>query len=149
MKCVCHSAHLCTSEAYTNLPRPCEDLSRNIYSFLKCSSKRMSELQQFQKFLDIKPHRLLHPSQTRWLSLGAVVSCLLEQWDAVKLYFTDTYLSQKLVSSEHIYKRLNDPFMKLYYLFLDWILPMFNKFVNFFKITYIINTHTYLIFNFF
>ncbi|XP_022182197.1 uncharacterized protein LOC111042013 isoform X3 [Myzus persicae] len=133
MKCVCHSAHLCVSEACKYLPRSCEDLARNIYNFLKSSSKRQSELKQFQRFMDIEPHKMLHPSQTRWLSLGAVVSRLLEQWDALKLFFTDTYLSQRLIATEHIYQNLNDPFMKLYYYFLDWILPMFNKFNSFFQ----------------
>lgn len=129
MKCVCHSAHLCVSEACKYLPRSCEDLARNIYNFLKNSSKRQSELKQFQRFMDIEPHKILHPSQTRWLSLSAVVSRLLEQWEALKLYFTETYLAQRLIATELIYKNLNDPFMKLFYYFLDWILPMFNKLV--------------------
>jgi len=77
MKCVCHSAHLCVSEACKNLPRSCEDLARKIFNFLKSSSKRQSELKQFQRFMNIKSHKMLHPSQTRWLSLGAVVSRLL------------------------------------------------------------------------
>lgn len=55
MKCVCHSAHLCVSEACKYLPRSCEDLARNIYNFLKTSSKRKSELKQFQRFMDIEP----------------------------------------------------------------------------------------------
>lgn len=129
LKCVCHSAHLCVSEACKYLPRACEDLARNIYHFLKSSSKRQSELLQFQKFMDIEPHEILHPSQTRWLSLGAVVSRILEQWAALLLYFTDSYPSQRLISTEHIYLSLMDPFMKLYYHFLDWIIPIFNKYV--------------------
>lgn len=129
MKCVCHSAHLCVSEACKYLPRSCEDLARNIYNFLKSSSKRQSELVQFQRFMDIEPHKILHLSQTRWLSLGAVVSRLLEQWEALKLYFADAYLAQRLIATEQIYHNLNDPFIKLFYYFLDWILPMFNKLV--------------------
>jgi len=130
MKCVCHSAHLCASEACRHLPRSCEDMARNIFNFLKSSSKRHCELEQFQTFLNLDPHRMLHPSQTRWLSLTAVVTRILEQWEALKLYFTDTYLSQRLVSSEHIYNALNDPFMKLFYQFLEWALPKFTRFVN-------------------
>jgi len=65
MKCVCHSARLCVSEACKYLPRSCEDLARNIYNFLKSSSKRQSELVQFQRFMDIEPQKILHPSQTR------------------------------------------------------------------------------------
>ncbi len=65
IKCVCHSAHLCASEACKTLPRRCEDLAREVYNFFKCSSKHQSEFVQFQCFLHLKPHKMLHPSQTR------------------------------------------------------------------------------------
>ncbi|XP_050066483.1 uncharacterized protein LOC126555629 [Aphis gossypii] len=133
MKCVCHSAHLCASEACKQLPRALEDMARNIFNFLKSSSKRQAELKQFQMFLNLKPHKMLHPSQTRWLSLIAVVSRILEQWDSLKLYFTDTYLSQRLISTETIYYGLNDPFMKLGFLFLNWSLPLFTRFNMYFQ----------------
>lgn len=32
-KCVCHSLHLCASEACKVLPRQCEDLAREVYGF--------------------------------------------------------------------------------------------------------------------
>jgi len=86
-------------------------MARNIFNFLKSSSKGYCELEQFQTFLNVDPRRMLHPSQTRWLSLTAVVTRILEQWEALKLYFTDTYLSQRLVSSEHIYNALNEQFV--------------------------------------
>lgn len=44
LKCICHSLHLCASEACKMLPRRCEDLARNIYGFFKNSSKRQVEL---------------------------------------------------------------------------------------------------------
>ncbi|KAL5246128.1 hypothetical protein ACI65C_013536 [Semiaphis heraclei] len=109
MKCVCHSAHLCASEA------------------CKRSSKRQCEFSQFQTFLNLDPHKILHPSQTRWLSLTAVVDRVIEQWDALRLYFLDTVLVQRLLSTEHILAALNDPFMKLFYYFLQWALPKFTS----------------------
>lgn len=107
----------------------CEDLARNVYNHLKSSAKRQSNLMMFQKYLELKPHKILHPSQTRWLSLVAVVERLLEQWEALKLYFNDTYLSEKLIITEHIFHALHDPFIKLYYLFLEWALPKFTRLV--------------------
>ncbi|KAF0720235.1 Dimer Tnp hAT domain-containing protein [Aphis craccivora] len=73
MKCICHSLHLCASEACKQLPRKTEDLARDIHNFMKSSSKRQAQLAQFQKFLDLDVHKILHPSQTRLLSLIAVV----------------------------------------------------------------------------
>jgi len=72
LKCVCHSAHLCASEACKSLPRSVEDLARNIYNFFKSSAKRQCQFYAFQEFVNVVPHKILHPSQTRWLSLMIV-----------------------------------------------------------------------------
>lgn len=133
LKCICHSAHLCASEACKKIPRSCEDMARNIFNFLHSSAKRKNSLKQFQLFMDLKPKKILHPSQTRWLSLEAVVNRILEQREALRLYFNDTYLDQKLLSTEQIYNSLNDKFIKLYFLFLSWILPKFNEFNKYFQ----------------
>ncbi|XP_011858405.1 PREDICTED: uncharacterized protein LOC105555964 [Vollenhovia emeryi] len=124
-KCICHSLHLCASEACKALPRTCEDLARNVYNFFKASAKRQSDFIRFQFLLNLKIHRLLHPSQTRWLSVLAVVSRLLEQWEGLKLYFAEKLVSEKLLSVEQIYNALNDPLIHLFYLFLEWVLPKF------------------------
>lgn len=127
MKCICHSFALCASQACLKLPRFVEDLARDVYSYFSCSPKRMGSLEEFQAFVKVKPHKLLHPSQTRWLSLHMVVSRLLEQYDALKLYFVDAVLSEKLLACEDILKKLNDPTTKLYLYFLDFVLPIFNS----------------------
>ncbi|XP_050311331.1 E3 SUMO-protein ligase KIAA1586-like [Anthonomus grandis grandis] len=79
-KCICHSLHLCASEACKVLPRHCEDLARNIFSFFKHSSKRQAQLLEFQEFCQVEPHKILRPSQTRWFSLLMVVNRIIEQW---------------------------------------------------------------------
>lgn len=67
--CVCHSFHLCSSAAAHQLPRSLEDLIRSIYNYFSHSSNRSAKLREFQVFVQLKPHKILHPSQTRWLSL--------------------------------------------------------------------------------
>lgn len=69
----------------------------------------------------LEPLKMLHPSQTRWLSLIAVVERVLNQWDALKLYFAKTWLDEKLIAMEIIVNNLSDPFMKLHFNFLVWI----------------------------
>ncbi|XP_050293630.1 zinc finger BED domain-containing protein 5-like [Anthonomus grandis grandis] len=111
IKCVCHSFALCASYACEKIRNSVEKLVRNIFSFLQYSYKRQ---QEFQKFLTIKPHKLLQPSQTRWLSLNAVVVKVIEQFDALKLYFRiEAFESQSLGASE-IHTALSDPTAKLY-----------------------------------
>lgn len=67
--CVCHSFHLCASAAANKLPKSIEDFARSIYNHFSNSSKRIEELAEYQVFVDLKPHKMLRPSQTRWLSL--------------------------------------------------------------------------------
>lgn len=108
MKCICHSIHLCCSEACKRLPRRCEDLARNICNFFSHSCKRQSQFVQFQQFSTIKVHKL-------------------------KLFFTDKWRSEKLICAENIYLQLNDPFTKAYFYFLEWILPKFTSLNQFFQ----------------
>ena len=87
MKCICHLFALCASYACLKLSRSIEDLARDVYSYFQCSPKRICQLKEFQNFVKVKPHKLLHPSQTRWLSLHMAVSRLLEQYDALRLFY--------------------------------------------------------------
>lgn len=125
MKCICHSLHLVCSEACKMLPRRCEELARHIYSFFSHSSKRQSQFYQFQNFLLVKDHKMLHPSATRWLSLLSVVIRIVEQWDALRLFFSEKWLKEKLIGTQIIYEQLNDPFTKAFFYFLEWVLPKF------------------------
>lgn len=64
IKCICHSLHLCASDAAKQLPSDCEMLARAIYNYFKLSSKRQSELKDFQMFADTEVHKILRPAQT-------------------------------------------------------------------------------------
>ncbi|XP_039969719.1 uncharacterized protein LOC120781553 [Bactrocera tryoni] len=87
MKGICHSFNLCASYACEKLPRGVEDFCRDVYNHVQNSPKRIGDFKTFQAFTNIKPHKLLHPSHTRWLSLIEVVNRFLEQLPAIKLYF--------------------------------------------------------------
>lgn len=69
--CVCHSLPLCSSNACLQLPKSVEALARDIINYFSHSSKRQNDFTVFQIFTEIKPHKLLKLSQTRWLSLEA------------------------------------------------------------------------------
>lgn len=127
VKCICHSFHLCASYACEKLPRYVEDLTRDVYNYFNSSPKRTVEFEQFQHFCNIKIHKILHPSQTRWLSVHMVVTRILEQYDALKLYFIDSVSNHDVLAAENILNKLNDPTCKLFLLFLDFSLPWFTK----------------------
>lgn len=126
LKCLCHSFHLCASYACAKLPRVVEDLLRDVYNYFRTSPKRTDIFKKFQSILELKPHKLLHPSQTRWLSLLAAVDRLLEQYDALEAYFAAAASVDRLLASETINSRLRDPVNKLFLQFLSFVLPIFN-----------------------
>ncbi|CAH0560650.1 unnamed protein product [Brassicogethes aeneus] len=135
VKCVCHSAHLCTSEACKQLPEGVEQLARDIYNFFRYSDKRQFDFRNFQSFAAVEPHKILKPSQTRWLSLLAVVERIVEQWEALRLFFIDFTTNREHRAKADVRNRavailekLSNQFYKLYFSFLVWSLPIFNKF---------------------
>lgn len=126
MKCICHSFHLVASYACKQLPRFIEDLVRDIYNYIQDSPKRINMFKKFQKLLSLKPHRLLHPCQTRWLSLLPAVERILEQWNALLEFFQDAIKNDRILLAETIFSRLNDPQTRVYLEFLRFVLPKFN-----------------------
>lgn len=124
-KCICHSFHLCASYACMKLPKYVEDVARDVYNYISNNPKRLCEYKEFQQFLNLKPHKLLHPAQTRWLSLHSVVKRILSQYSALKLYFTSAALNDGLDNAKIILDRLTNPLTLMYFEFLDFVLPFF------------------------
>lgn len=131
MRCICHSAHLAASNACTALPKETEDFVRDVSSYFSHSAKRLATLKQFQYFTETEPHKILRPAQTRWLSLKQCVNRLVEQWEALTQFFQHESNQQGIAGTSQAAKLhgyLINPHFKLYFLFLDYILPKFTKF---------------------
>ncbi|ROI15250.1 hypothetical protein DPX16_1403 [Anabarilius grahami] len=69
----------------------------------------------------------------RWLSLSEVVKCVSAQWNALRLFFTDQWLEARLTAAENIFSSLNDESLRLYYYFLEWVLPKFTDLNQYFQ----------------
>ena len=123
VKCICHSLHLCASKACKALPRRCEELIQNIVNYFNHSAKRMTNFKHFQQLAEVEIHRLLHPSQTRWLSLHAAVKRIVEQWPALQLYFNSIPVKDRSVSVDLICQDLQNVYLKVLIQFLCWALP--------------------------
>ncbi|KAF0706384.1 E3 SUMO-protein ligase KIAA1586-like, partial [Aphis craccivora] len=76
-------------------------------------------------FVEVKPHKLFQPSQTRWLSLYACVKRVLGQWNALKLYFQGEHLIDNHAKNIHI--KLINPIYHFYLNFLEFVLPIFTN----------------------
>lgn len=126
-KCICHSWATCASEACKKLSMGSEGLVRDIYSYFKLSYKRKARLGLIQNILDLKNHQLLKLSGTRWLSLHQVVKRYLEQWDALVMFFDTETKQDRLESAPIIQSKLESPYIKIYFEFLDATLPYFTE----------------------
>lgn len=98
MKCVCHSFHLCASHVCRTLPRGIEDMARDLFNYF-LSPKQTLAYKEFQRLADVKSHKLLHPSQTRWLSLHVAVTRLLEQMPALITFFKKAATEDRLLAA--------------------------------------------------
>ena len=128
VKCSCHLIHLVSSYAALKLPKSLEDLCRDVFNHFHCSSKRQAVYKEFQNFFNVEPLKLLGPGQTRWLSLQACVNRILEQFEALKHYFTLVTNEDPTHSNDRIHKSLNNKFMLAYLEFLSYQLERFNSF---------------------
>lgn len=126
-KCVSHSIHLCSSAAAKTLPQNCEDLIHNVYNFFSHSAKRKFEFKEYQIFCELKPHKMLHPSATRWLSLEKAVDRIKQHWGPLQLYFDKIWYEEKLSSVQEIHQSLHDKYVFAFLTFLQYILPKLNS----------------------
>ncbi|XP_061389174.1 uncharacterized protein LOC133324344, partial [Musca vetustissima] len=126
IKCICHSLALCSSYACLQLPSAVETLARNIFNYISNSPKRSNLYKEIQKLLDIRPKKMLHPGQTRWLSLESVVVRILELYEPLKIYFSFAANVDKIDTANIIFENLNDT-NEIYVSFLKYILAIINN----------------------
>lgn len=127
LKCICHSFASVTFKSCEKLPKDVENLFQLVYTYMHRSFNRLSEFEEFQLFLDLKPHKMLHPCQTRWLSILFAVLRVREQYSALKLQFNSERLKSDNddSSASEIYRLLSNPLNKLYLEFSSHVLPLF------------------------
>lgn len=79
---------------------------------------------------ELKPHKLLGIGQTRWLSLESCVRRVLEQWDALRLYFTGVVAEKKhpYYATDSILDGLSNKYLKAQLEFLSVQLHRLNEF---------------------
>ncbi|KAK4307122.1 hypothetical protein Pmani_021081 [Petrolisthes manimaculis] len=86
------------------------------------SPNRQKSYAEFQKFVDVDTHRILKPSQTRWLSVAQCVGRILEQYPALVLFFTAEATDKSSLQAERILKALNFTYVKATLEFCDYVL---------------------------
>lgn len=76
-----------------------------------------------QEAVKAASHRILKIAQTRWLSRGAVVARILEQWEPLALFFEAESPKDRVDGAAGILKVMKTPGTRHMLLFLDYVLP--------------------------
>jgi len=121
--CICHSLALSASAASHKLPSWLEAWIKDVCGYFSRSSKRQHEFHLIQEALQSPRHKILKLSQTRWLSRGAVIARIIEQWDALMLFFQCQSPVDKIDGAHQIYKTMTTSGTKHMMLFLNYIVP--------------------------
>lgn len=125
--------HLVASKACSKLPSSIEDLLRLIGAHFSRSSKRVTRLQECQKFYEVEIHQILSPSNTRWLSLKACVDRTLEHYVVLTEYFRLEMFEDGTSANVRIYEGLENKLTKVYLEFLSYILEFLTDFTKLFQ----------------
>ena len=59
LHCHCHIAALIANEACNVLPDELEDLTTDVWYYFQKSPRRLRQFEEFQNFVECKPHKLL------------------------------------------------------------------------------------------
>ena len=88
MYCSCHILALCASKAATRFDDELQNLQVDIAYHFENSLKRYAALEEAQVRFSLPKHRMVKPAITRWLALEQSINRVLEQWRALKKFFT-------------------------------------------------------------
>jgi len=85
LNCICHSSALVASKACEQLPQSCENLIRNVSTYISGSAKRYAILDEFQEFFNVERNKILKIS--RWLVLHMCCSVFRQLGSLEKLFY--------------------------------------------------------------
>ena len=124
MGCSCHSLALCAGHAARCLPDWLETLIKDIASYLSRSPKRQETLSLLQKAVKAPCHSIPKVAMTHWLSRGAVIHRILEQWEPLLLFFSaEAHTKEgKVDRATEIAKRMKEPGTKHMLLFVSFVI---------------------------
>ncbi|XP_037811015.1 uncharacterized protein LOC119603145 [Lucilia sericata] len=113
LKCTCHSLHLCCSKASSEIPKNADFLLKEIYNYFSHSPLRTLLYKRAFDLVNIGVdsnnfRKLVQISGTRWLSYGAAIRRVLEQWVELKYHFSLISTAENDKTAQHIYKELSD-----------------------------------------
>ncbi|XP_014785432.2 uncharacterized protein LOC106880126 [Octopus bimaculoides] len=108
------------------LPSYLESFLKDLTSYFSQSGKRQNDFNKIQSVVGIKENKIPKLSQTRWLSCENVIDVIIEQWDALVLYFQSEDKIEQVDGAKRIYETMINKGTKHMLLFLHYILKKVN-----------------------
>ena len=129
--CPCHLAHICAGKGARQFSVYIEDFVIDTFCHFQQSEKRKSQL------------KVIKHVCTRWLSLGKCIERTLKQWESLESYFlsyfdlqvdpTEEVLDEQPNRAKRLVKTFKDPVTKLYAMFVQLVIPIFDSFIHFYS----------------
>ena len=94
----------------------------DIYNYFKNTPNRQKSYEYFQSFLQCEPHKILKSWQTRSHSVAQCVNHILEQWNALNLFFVSEAAETKSPPAERILNAHRWLYVNATLEFMDYIL---------------------------
>ncbi|XP_064648741.1 uncharacterized protein LOC135500955 [Lineus longissimus] len=134
--CPCHLIHHAAEKFAAALPFKVDEVLTDTFFYLDKSSNRLIALDTYQKLYDVGRHtKILKHVSTRWLSVSRCVDRILENWEALYSLFKDAADAETKAAGKEqpetrvgrMYRFYRSPTNKLYCMFLENVLAVFNK----------------------
>ena len=103
MGCICHSLALCASHPVNVLSSYLETVLKDVSFYFSRSGNCKRDFTVVQQVVRVVPHEIMKLSQTRWLSREKVISIVIEQYDALILYFEKECKTDKFDGARKIF----------------------------------------------
>ncbi|KAG5328555.1 SCND3 protein, partial [Acromyrmex heyeri] len=126
--CPCHSSALVANAACNKIPDFCEEFIKKIARYINSSPKRSAVFTEFYECFQEKSLKILKLCDTRWFSRYFCVERLLEYWDTIRYFLYEIVVSEKAGPAKDLLFIMDNVETKAYFLFLQYILDLFNKF---------------------
>lgn len=111
----------------------CEEFLRKIANYINSSPKRSVVFNKFCECFQETNHKILKLCDTRWLLHYSCVDRLLQSWDTIKYFLHEMVVNENTKSGQHLLSLMTNVNIKAYFLFLKYILNLFNSFNAFFQ----------------
>jgi hypothetical protein len=86
---ISHILHRSSNYACKAIPNKIEQVVKDTYNFFAHSAKKTQKWLEFQKFMNLKPYTLLRYVNTRWLSLEASISRIINRKSELIEFFKE------------------------------------------------------------